>query len=228
MAATRQTPRISVNALAKYLAASSSGARRKIIKDQKHPEEYMIRRYDPATKGIVAFLIDPDRNEKTLIALKDKLDGQKPKNRNERTTLRINVEAIVAFLKGFDKLTLDGLILARGPNSAHKLTIEGVQISVRPEILISGIAKGGPFSAALKLYFAKNGGLNEDSAAFLGALLGRHVEESEGPNASVSKSHCQIMDVFRSTVFQSPKATKKRFKEIEAACAEIRSGWVDL
>lgn len=228
MATTRKTPRISVNALAKYLAATSSGARRSIIKDQKYPEEFKTTRYEPATKGIVEYLLDPDRDEKTLIALRDKLSAQKPKNDNERVTLRINGEAITAFLKGIEQLKLDGLALVRGPNNAAKLAIAGVEISVRPEIMVSGIAKSGPFAAAIKLYLSRSGALTSDSAGFLGALLSRHVEQSAGPNASVSRAHCQIMDVFRSAVFQSPEATKKRFKEIEAACAEIRSGWMDL
>lgn len=218
----RRSPRLSLNALAHYMAATA-GQRESILREQKFPPEYKQVWYREATNTIIRFLLDEDQDEEILVRAIDRYLAAGG-SQHEQKRLKYNAEALQGFLGGYGELATDSLELARGSRSGT-LAIEGVTISIRPEILLSGTYRGQRVCGGLKLYLSRSERLTDDSAAHIGALLFRYSGTSS-PRAS--RRHCQVMDVFVGDVFAAPTATARRMNDIEAACREIALRWPSI
>jgi hypothetical protein len=217
-------PRISINQLAKYLAANAT-MRRRIIIEQKQPKTFMINYYDYAQKPIIEFLLGGCKNEEIIVKEIDALYSKDAQSEYDETRLNVNAEALQAFLDSYEKLDLDGLRVKRIQNDCPKIKISGVDISVRPEVLISGHYKGKYIIGAIKLYYGKNDPLSDDSASYISAVVSRLVEKHFTKKYEVSNRHCRVYDIFGGTVYVAPTSTIKRFRDVKYACQEIALRW---
>ena len=136
----RKTPRISVNKLAEYLTASPA-KRRSIVKDQKYPPTFRITWYEKATRAMVSFLSDPKRDDDALVQVIEKLYTQKAATENEQLKLNTNAQALEAFLESYSDLDLGLGVVKQGDTDPAKLSISGVELSVRPELLLQSSDK---------------------------------------------------------------------------------------
>jgi len=216
---------MSLNALAQYTAATAA-QRESILRDQKFPPEFKQVWYKDATNTIIRFLLDDDHDEEILVRAIDRFLAAGGTD-HEQKRLKYNAEALQGFLGGYGDLSTDSLSIARGPKSAT-LSIEGVTISVRPEIVLSGRYRGNRVAGGLKLYLARTDRLTDDSAAVIGALLHHYMGTSASPSRKISKRHCQVMDVFSGEVFAAPSAIVRRMRDLEAACREIALRWPSI
>lgn len=216
----RKTPRISVNKLAEYLTASPA-KRRSIVKDQKYPPTFRITWYEKATRAMVSFLSDPKRDDDALVQVIEKLYTQKAATENEQLKLNTNAQALEAFLEGYSDLDLGLGVVKQGDADPAKLSISGVELSVRPELLLQSSDKSK--RGAIKLYLSKDQALDDSTGQYIAAVVERFVVDQYGPSAS--RKHCQVFDVFGRSVQSAPASTKARMKDIEAACQEIALLW---
>src|SRR6476660_1165440 len=88
----RATPRISVNKLAEYMTASAA-RRRAIIRDQKHPLDFVVARYREVYEAIVASLIRGGDTSPIRERLK-KLRESSPKTAWQSQDTQLSLEAL--------------------------------------------------------------------------------------------------------------------------------------
>lgn len=217
-----RTPRISINKLAEYMTASPTRQRR-IVLQQKRPATFMLNWYDAAQQTITRFLTADEWDEEVIVSEIDRLYALPPANDYEETRNRTNAEALESFLSAYDCLALDDVEVSAGSNDARKLEIEGVEVSVRPEFMLVGRQRGSTVHGAIKLYLNKNLALTDQTAGYIGAALHRFTERAT--EATPTRRYCQVFDVFAGEVYPAPTATKTRFRDVQAACEQIRLLW---
>lgn len=214
-------PRFTLNAFMRYLSANATG-RAAITLQQKHPSEYQAVYYDAAADVLRRFIAEGDDAifDEGIAAIRaDASEEKGPHN------IRSNVEVIEAFRDRRPKLNFGGLRPSPSPGPQSSLFIAGVELVIRPEILLEGDADGGERGGALKFYFSKGHSLTRSAASYGALLLKRYCEENLPGRAVVENRRCLICDVRAGEVHHAPDATLRREREIEAACEEIAVRW---
>lgn len=228
----RVAPRISVNKLGEYLVANA-GRRRQIIVDQKYPPDFQVIRYGPAERAIVEYLTD-GRRDRTILARHQKLlsDCRPGPDDSDARTQRVRncLEAIKAFSAiAPSSLPGNGLVMSPGVPDPPKLSKAGTSISVRPEILSSGVGRGGIRTVgAIKLHFSKTHPFDDRSGEYVGVLLHEYAEHHLSDRGHPSFRQFHVIDVFAGRIFSAPRAFVRRRADVEAACEEIASRWPAL
>jgi hypothetical protein len=124
-----------------------------------------------------------------------------------------------------DLLPLDGLTLTALPNSQTDLSISGVAVSVRPEILLRGVHRGQEVIGALKLYLPKTYPLTAATADYITTTIHQHLTTYPPAPIPVDYRLCFVADVSARTVFAAPRSYTRRRSDIVAACEEIAVRW---
>lgn len=127
------------------------------------------------------------------------------------------------------ELNIDGCELFEGDKTqAPKLEVKGVDVSVRPEILLTHKDRKGKLTeGAIKLYIKKEP-LTDKAGKYAATLLREHVEEFPRFGYDCNRTYCYVVDIFAGKVFKAPHGNKQRWHSIEEACEEIRSCWYRL
>ena len=112
------------------------------------------------------------------------------------------------------------------------LLIEGVRVSVQPEIVFSFAHRGSTKFGGVMFNFSKgdqssllNGNgrylAGDYAAALVFLMLGVHFGGQGGPRSA----NCFAVDIYRERVFETPGAYKTMLKHLEAACRNIARQW---
>jgi len=221
------TPRISINKLTDYLTANAS-KRRRIVSEQKHPNTFRVNWYEPAHTKMCEFLQSSERDEDIIIQEIDRLYALTPSSDSEEARWNSNAEALDHFLDSYEKLNFQGLELRRESNDCPKLISANVEISVRPEFLATGTYRGEEVCGGLKIYFSKDGRLDDTTSKYTAAVLYRYLQDHRSDLGSVKRGFCMVYDVFGEAVFTAPSSNSRRFQDIDAACQEIFLIWPTL
>lgn len=225
--AERKQPRVSINKLGEYLTGTPRN-RRRIIEQQKRPPGFAISYYQPAQKAIVEFLESGATEHSVITDAIDKLERKTPKSDWEAHRIQGCIEALETFYDNYDEvLDLEGRRFERGKNSAPKLHLEGVEVSIRPELLVFGEDENGRQTAgAIKLYFGKNSPLDPEMGKYIATSTHQWVEEHLVPdNYEAPHRETGVYDVFSNTCIRAPRSYIRRRRDIQAACDEIGMMW---
>lgn len=221
----RAKPRMSLNKLGEYLTATRPGRRRSIIKEQRKPRDFIVARYTRAEQAIKEYFTthrpDTDQLRRAIASLSD-LAHQKDW---EGQTAELCTKALISFLNIAEQVPTNGYTPVEGDNTAPKLHLAGVDISVRPEILLtdqgSGVIVGG-----IKLYLGKTHPLSDEALSMIGTVFYRYLADTlAGDSASVTPQNCFVVDVFAGKVVHAPKTYKRNMQHVRAACNEIAILW---
>jgi hypothetical protein len=218
----RNAPRVTLNALADYLTATA-GRRRGIVAEQRRPKTFRVAYYAEAETAISAALaggLDQtalDRGIERVHALPASKEWEIARRQTELDA----IEACRAFLREGGAATLPPF--SGAPQRARQLMINGVSVSVRPDLLVQPAA--GPVTGALKLYFSKSAALTDERARYAGAVLHFYVEQILRPSQQADYRQCFVLDVFARALYAAPRTYRRRRQDIEAACAEIAAIW---
>ncbi|AFU45436.1 hypothetical protein C380_08670 [Acidovorax sp. KKS102] len=222
--------KISVNKLAELLVSANPARRRRILQDQKYPNAPIVARYRLAQDPINQFLTngrDEAKLKDAIAKLRDDRSGTEWAIDDRWNT----ADALEKLLEMSDLIpSKDGEEYQQGEQNAPKLAIAGVDISIRPDFLISFEKRGKKYTGALKFHFIKNpdSALTKSGSEYVSTLL-RQWLEIYGPDGTTpSHTHCLCVDVFRSATVSAPRSTTKRMIEITAACEEIAARWPQL
>ena len=222
---THKNPRISVNSLTEYLNANPS-RRRQIIREQKQPREFQVNYYQPASEAIAKLLCD-QVEEEYLVRQIDDLHARGTENDYEKHRWPANAEALDAFLEIYEEIETFGLDVRRRSSRPTKLNFSGVEISVAPEVLLTGqLGHKGQVVGGISLIFSKNDKrrLSTESAKYPGALLLNYLE-SIAKGRSVSPKTAIVVDIFDREIYEAPRAYKTVMKDVKVACEEIGMWW---
>lgn len=219
----RRNPRMALNALAQYMAAPPA-RREAILRDQKYPADFRVLWYDYANRAILSYLLDSDRDGGILTTAEQRIRALPADDRNESQKLRDNADAVAAFAACRSSITFDNL-KARRRSQEGNIVIEGVTISVRPEVVLEGHYRGSECIGGIKLYLSKNTRLGDSGLAMAGAVLHLFLERNAPPDSGCATRHCTVIDVFGRACSCAPRAVVRRRNDIEAACREIAQRW---
>lgn len=223
-------PRISVNKLAEYMV-SKAARQRKLLKQRKYPDDdFNAGMYHrEATEAVAQYLVsdqlstDPIDNRILAIA------QLKPDKLGTQRRLNSNLESLERFLDMLDDFDFGDAEPNHGEHSPEKLVYHGVEISVRPEIILRGTAKGKNLIGACKLHFPKGFELTDETAGYISAAIQeycrRHVAADD---EIVHPAYCHVFDIGSGHVFPGVKATKARLKDIEDTCQNIAAIWPSI
>lgn len=219
-----KNPRIGINSLAQYTGGATATRRSSIIKNAKDNPLFIIRRYNEAEEFLAHFLASGASSQmlndhittlKTSYYFKD----------SDKENAAHSADVLHAFYK--NGLWLSGLLSSYTIDvtvheNAHKTIVEGVQVSLRPELMLSD-KQSGERVGFVKFYFSKTRPLPSNQAELI-ACFGKYYFESE--HTLVFKANnCFVLDVFSGAMTQAPKAFTKRLLDIQASCKEIADRW---
>lgn len=225
----RLQPRISLNALTAYLNATAA-RRRRIIEEQKRPNDFQVIYYQPAQDAIVEFLVSGASDESILEQAMNRLNSLDPRNDYEERRWPNNVEALQSFLNFYEDVDFEGLNVVAGPPDQPRLTFSNISLSIRPEILLSGtLTRYGDVIGAVKLYFTKDEGLflTPQSGQYPTSLIYHFLSEHHTHRRSLPRL-CFTVDVFGQTVHTAPRSYRRLLNEVSAACEEIELRWSQI
>jgi hypothetical protein len=236
-----RTPRISVNKLADYLSTASTSKRRSILREQKFPKDSEIKvvYYNEAKQPIKkcfatsAFTFDSiSKAIRKLRAEIDELNLNQPetveeigKHKSKLQRKESCLEVLDIFLENIDMLdkykTND--FSSTIPNGA--VEINGVKISVDPDVIIKGSYRGKSYTGALKLYFSKSNKLTTDMGKTISSVVYEHLK---GFHPDANNKHCFVYDVVNSKIHFASLSYAKKIKEIQEACEDIAILWPNI
>mgnify|MGYP001063024020 CR=1 FL=1 len=222
--------RISVNKLAELLVSANPARRRRIVQDQKYPNTSVVARYRQAHEPIQSYLTgnrDASIVNDAISRLRDDRTGTEWAIDDRWNT----ADALGKFLEIADQLPNgNGEEYQAGDQNPPKLSISGVDISIRPDLLIGFERRGKKYIGALKFHFVKNpdSSLTRSGSEYVCTLLHQWLQVHSPDGFVPSQAHCLSVDVFRGTVTSAPRSTTRRITEITAACEEIAARWPQL
>lgn len=217
----RKTPRISINQLAEYMIAKP-GRQQTIIRAQKKPETPIIARYTFASDAIIKYILNQQK-----ASLNTAIEALKSLEANSDWTKQ-NAElcqaALINFLAIAGDFSWGNLKPTKTDNNIPKMLLNGVEISVRPEIALID-SSNNEIVGGIKLYFNKNNPLTEISSNYASTILYRYLATILSNDVNVKRNNCFIIDIFGQKIFTPPKAYKKTMNDVGAACKFISIAW---
>jgi hypothetical protein len=219
-----KSPVISVNKLAEFMFAKA-GRQREILRDFKYPTEFKGMYYKEADESISRVLVNnledfsPITNQ---IASLEQITTDKIGTQRRITS---NIDALDRFTGMVDDIDLKGATPSLGEHQPQKLTLHGVAISVRPQVLLKKQGKSGPLVGAVKLHFPRNYSLHAESAGIVSAILQEWCRIQFLGEAAAQGDMCCVIDVGSKKHFGGVKATAARLKDVDAVCQNIAALW---
>lgn len=219
-------PRISLNKLGEYLHANPA-RRKKIVEDAKYPVNFIRTRYSYA-RTVIQEYFSSNFDENILDEGIDNLINKRVESEFEENDRDCSIEALeaVSFIDMTELIDTTKLSISiyRGEN--RMLNISGVDVSVKPNLIIRGKYRGSKVVGAIKIHISKNHRLNNQSAADIANILRNFLEENVvEEDEKVEPKFCISMDVFDKSFEPAPKAFKRRIKYAVSACEEIALWW---
>lgn len=219
----RLSPRISVNKLGEYLECGVL-RRRAIVRDQREPKDFIVPRYTPAQEAIQRYFTTG--GDASVIRNAARAIRREPAvSEFDQQRNRLCAEALEAFLKITNEIEFDGVETRKGQDKTPQLSIAGVSVSVRPEVIVRQRDADRTRVGAVKLYLSKTHPLSTEAGQYVATLVHRWVTERIGTRGFADPSLCLVIDVFQGQLIVAPNAFRRRMVAIEAACEEIASKW---
>jgi hypothetical protein len=219
----RESPRISVNKLGEYMVAQSS-KRRSILADQKIPPTFQVTYYEDAMTAVREFYEMGGRDDQIIVRAIERLEARQGETDYEAQKTNSSAEALGQFLDVIDILDLSAYETGYGERTPAKLVINGVDISVRPDLLLF---RDGALVGAVKFAVSKGTPLDREAAEYIATTVHRYVEDVLGADAPDPRDTF-VVDVFRTNVLRAPRSFRRRRKDLDAACEEIAARWPSL
>lgn len=227
--AVNQEPQISLNKLGEYMTAAKPSRRERILRDAKYPPTFQVIRYDPARWIIQRFLSGKIANTAALHDAIDDYAISAPTNTEFEARMRkSNLEALTRFLEMVPALDFGAAKMTLGAHAPPRRTINGVSVSVRPDLNITMGGGNAPLRrGGIKLNLSQGAVHSKESAEYVGAVLRTYIDEGGGAG-DCDHQLCFALDVFGQKVLTSPKAIVNRMKDVEAGCGEIARQWASI
>lgn len=214
---------ISVNKLGEYMTATPT-RRRSIVKDQQKENPFIFARYNDARNAFCDLLtgsMSPDELDLKIEEL-SQFSSDKPMVESDK---HASAQALEVLKELVDELEVKNVVIEK-PAQFEDLSIQiaGVTVKARSDLLFRD-AENNKIRGFVKLHFSQTAPLNQQAAHYVAATLKRSLEEKFGDEVELDPKISYVIDVPTESVHESPKATKKLLKDVEAACEEIAARW---
>ena len=223
-------PRITANKLAEYMAASATTQER-IIRESHESSPVRAAMYGHARRAICSFLKDMGRDIRPLVAAEKKLQSRLNNPRSSSWVVmdsQNSIEAIHAAQRMHNDLK--PYVFVEAPNSSVILPINGVNVSIRPDLYIHGRGGGHDQIGAaifrmMKYDDPKASTKRDDMGVYVAVLLKLMLDRhNHSPRVPANKL-CMAIDVQRGQVVLAPRTFKRHSNNLHSACSFIASHW---
>ena len=146
-------------------------------------------------------------------------------SKHQKETALLNMQALNSFLKHADRIAkgLQAYNIELAVNfTYHKFDLEGVEVSIRPELILRSQSTG-EIIGFVKLYFSKSKQLDGSLSDTI-SCLGRNYF-NEAYSLTLPEKSCFVLDVFTGELLRAPRAFKRKMSDIAASCREIADRW---
>jgi hypothetical protein len=137
------------------------------------------------------------------------------------------IQAMANQLAGFD--------FHAAPQSQPTLNLIGVEISVRADLLVHGVARNQEQIGAAILRMTQDDAdtdaarsRRENMGFYVATLARLHVEENIESNREPANRLCLSIDVQHGEAFACPNASTRRRNDMENACRFIAAMWATI
>lgn len=215
--------KISVNKLGEYLTATPS-RRRAIVKEQQKDSTFIFGRYNDARNAISDYLTGVIQEAELQLRI-DELANTSSESPFIAGDKKASADALEKFKDLVDDLDLRNTVIEKGTNfEEQSIDIAGVSIKARSDLILKD-SKTEKICGFIKLHFSQTAPLNAVGAAYVGAIVKKTLEEKYGESAAIDPKKGFVIDIPSESIHETPKATKKLLKDVEAACEEIAARW---
>lgn len=231
-ATRRQSPRISVNDLARFMVSSDT-ARMGIIRRAREPGKPPIIRYRDARGPICTYLADARRSVNPLVTA-ERMFEQRAEDASVSTLKQDDARQSIEVLHAVQGMAnqLASYDFAPAPTRQGKLQIGGVEVSVRADLLVIGHGRGEDQIGAAILRMTQDDASTDEARAkrremglYVATLAKQHLERNITTNRTPTNRLCMSIDVQHGEVFVTPNANARRLSDLEAACRVIAALW---
>lgn len=218
-------PKVSVNRLADYMAASEQ-VKRSMLTSFKYPAIARVVQHNDARSIIANHLCSPNRTEADLRADLDDLEGRLCDSQFESDTLDHNCDYLRRFLATMGRMGLPAADYAPTDRLPAD-ELNGTKVTFWPQAVVSRVTRRNTRRVGtLMLRYAKNRSLSAEvglweSAFMFGYLTSRPLDEVSRPD----KALCLTVDCYEGVAHQAPGDAVYRYKEMHAACGGIAERW---
>jgi len=213
-------PKISANELGNFVF-STDAAKRRILQGQKFPKPLVVNRYNPVSNAILRCLKGNSFPEDDLNAELEKLKKLVVSNPRQASARDSNIRMLKRFIPLAEK--------AAPPDGDHsiirqsgKFDFEGVQISVRPDILTRNANE--KFFTYSKMRFS-NRKFSADASEIVLLLIQKFAESQDMEGLGFDSSRARLIDCGSQQIFEAYYVSPYKGKLLMQALKEITSLW---
>lgn len=213
---------------------SGDHAREGIIKNARETPTAPVIRYRDLKNGLAAFLSDPARPTSRLAALESLLE-QKANDQNLTAFMRDDAQASLEALSIFRRFNnqLGGYAFAAPGFRANPLNIEGVDVSVHPNLVLTQTVRSDQRFGLALFRLAKGDDEENIAAASRRSDVGKFVAtlafmqaETYCPDEHIAHhSLCMSLDVQNQEIWTGSRNQTRRINNLRAACRQIARAW---
>lgn len=222
---------VSTNQLAQFLVADSAKKER-IVRDARRVSRIRVTNYNHARSAVTSSHTSDGITLQSLNAQIARLQANPGNDDADRTCLGLSIRALERMrplLAGFDSA---GTRIVRPSRGFDHLGIEGVRVSVQPEVVFSYHARQRERLGAVLINFSSG------AASSLAHVSGRYTAgnyaaylifeflslQFVGLGVPDFRS-CFSVDIYRDQIHTAPAASVNTRRNVEAACRAIVALW---
>ncbi len=228
----RSSPRISANDLAQFMVSSDT-ARLAIVRRAKNPIKPPIIRYRDVRQPICIYLADSNRRLNPLLATEELL-VQRASDSSVSALRQDDARNSIEVLHAIQRMSnvLGNFDFSPAPNTQAKLTLAGVEVSVRADLLVLASNRGKEQFGAAVLRMTQDDADTDmarnrrrEMGLHVATLARLHADQNLPSNRQAANRLCMSIDIQHGEVFQAPDSNTRRMNDIESACRFIAALW---
>jgi hypothetical protein len=224
-------PRMSANQLAQFVV-SDAAKQESIVSAATRVMAVRVANYQPARVAMPQCHTASGIDSTAIIAHATRMRNTVFADPFDEKCNELSAAAFAKFAPIASQIDCAGQRIPTPQRGFAHLLIEGVRVSIQPEIVFSFAHRGSKKFGGVIFNFSKgnqasleNGNgkfqAGDVAAALLFLMLSVHFGASGGPRSA----NCFAVDVYRESVFPTPGAYKTMLRQIEAACRNIVRQW---
>ena len=223
-----KNPVISVNRLGEYLICRAA-RQRDLIRQRKFPDpdvNVLGMYYREATDAIQKYIAEGCADGQIIANALNHLQQMPAEKIGTRRRIDSNIDRLESFEEMLDDLDLQNSNTELGFRSG-RMKVCGVDVSVRPEIILRGVGKKGrKLVGAIKLQMSVATKFNAEAAGYVSAVVQEFCKRSVAlDDEIVYAPYCQVIDVGGEVIHPGVKSIVRRMKDVEAGCRNIAGLW---
>jgi hypothetical protein len=216
--------------------ASTAAQQENIIVNARTMNTIPVANYEHARTTLTRSHTPAGIDEARMADLIAEMEANPGNDAFDLKCLEMSARAMRRFLPRVPGLVCEGNMVRRPPRGFDYILIEGVRVSVQPDIVFSFDRKGQRHYGGVLATFAsgRHAALDRTSGgyeagAYAAFFVHLFLSLRFAPEGGVPNPHyCYAVDTFRDRTWTAPTAQVRMLRNVEAACRAIERHWQRL